>query len=69
MDLIAVYNSKDHEIYRRIAYIRDPLSRYDSGSRGLLKFSVACLGPGDNQKPHDPANEEEEDEKVMSQSV
>ena len=42
------------------SYHYEPLCLYRSGSQGLLKYSVVCLGPGDSQKVHDPTNEEEE---------
>jgi hypothetical protein len=54
---------KDHEVYRRCAALRDPLSLDDVGSQGTLKYSITVLGPKDTQKLHDPTNEEEEAEK------
>lgn len=69
VDLIAIYNAKDHEMYRKVAQLRDPLNKEESGGRGYIKFSVVCLGPGDSQRAHDPANEEEEDEKVSTSAI
>jgi hypothetical protein len=59
-----VYNAPDHEYYRRTVGIRDPLSKEDSGVQGMLKYTCVVLGPGDEQKLHDPVNEEQEDEDV-----
>ena len=62
VDLISVYNCPDHEIYRKWGSLRNPLNEDDSGVQGLVKFSVFCLGPGDRQKAHDPALEDDEEE-------
>lgn len=68
IDLPSIYSHTDHELYRRWASLRDPTNKEDSGSQGLLKYSVVCLGPGDSQKVHDPINEEDEDEKDLEVS-
>lgn len=62
VDMIQIYSSRDHEMYRRWGTLRDPYNEDDPGPRGLLKFSVACLGPGDKQRPHDPSREPNDDE-------
>ena len=66
IDLLSAYNQPDHEMYRRWANMRDPINKSEHGSQGLLKFSCTVLGPGDTQKVHDPALEEEaEDDRDM----
>ena len=59
-----MYNHRDHELYRLVAALRDPLNKNDSGAQGYLKFSCVCMGPGDTQKIHDSVDEDEEAEKV-----
>ena len=56
---MSIYNNKDHELYRVLAALRDPMSKVDSGLQGLLKFSAICLGPNDSQKIHDNASEDD----------
>jgi hypothetical protein len=41
------------------------MNKEDSGVQGTIKFSCTVLGPGDIQKVHDPANEQEEAEKDL----
>jgi hypothetical protein len=36
IDLISIYNKKDHEKYRIWGALRDPLNKEDSGSQGML---------------------------------
>lgn len=62
VDLLQIYNSKDHELYRRWGTLRDPYNEDDPGPRGLVKFSCAVLGPGDKQRPHDPSREPNDDD-------
>eukprot|EP00596_Hydrurales_sp_CCMP1899_P004949 CAMPEP_0119051930 /NCGR_PEP_ID=MMETSP1177-20130426/73383_1 /TAXON_ID=2985 /ORGANISM="Ochromonas sp, Strain CCMP1899" /LENGTH=1845 /DNA_ID=CAMNT_0007031303 /DNA_START=346 /DNA_END=5881 /DNA_ORIENTATION=+ len=68
IDLISIYNKKDHEKYRIWGALRDPLNKEDSGSQGLIKFTATVLGPGDIQKVHDPVNEEKEAEEDLEAS-
>jgi hypothetical protein len=35
IDLISIYNKKDHEKYRIWGALRDPLNKEDSGSQGM----------------------------------
>eukprot|EP01038_Epipyxis_sp_PR26KG_P011587 gene11587-15520_t len=62
VDLMSVYQSKDHELYREWAGLRDVLNKDESGEQGLLKYSIVCLGSKDNQKIHDPNKDEDVDE-------
>lgn len=61
VDLLSVYNSNDHEMYRRWAAVRNPLDEEDSGTTALLKFSCVCLGPGDSQRIHQEHEDDEEE--------
>lgn len=64
VDIPSVYASLDHELYKRWATLRDPTNKEDTGSQGLLKYSIVCLGHGDIQRIHDPiAEADEEDER------
>ena len=63
-DMIQIYNSKDHEMYRRWGTLRNAYDEDDKGPRGLVKFSAVCLGPGDKQRPHDPSREPNDDEEA-----
>ena len=62
VDLRNVYACKDHEMYKRWAALRDPQNDDDMEPQGLLKYSVVALGPEDNQRIHDPALEQEEED-------
>lgn len=44
-----------------MAALRNPQSKDAVGSQGVLKFSAVVLGPGDAQKVHDPAKEDDEE--------
>eukprot|EP01035_Chromulina_nebulosa_P020400 gene20400-26471_t len=67
-DLLSVYNTKDHEYYRHWASLRNPNLKDDIGSQGSVKFTAVVLGPGDNQKFHDPLKDENDDEIDLEQS-
>lgn len=62
VDLPSVYASRDHELYRRWANLRDPTNEEDTGSQGLLKYSIVALAAGDSQRVHDPITEEDDEE-------
>jgi hypothetical protein len=66
VDLVSIYQNKDHEIYRALAALRDPMNKVDSGVMGLIKFSAIVLGPNDTQKIHDQSNEDEESERDLA---
>jgi hypothetical protein len=61
-DLPSIYVSRDHELYRRWAILRDPTNEDDTGSQGLLKYSIVVLAAGDTQRIHDPITEEDDEE-------
>lgn len=61
-DLPSIYASRDHELYRRWAILRDPTNEDDIGSQGLLKYSIVVLAAGDTQRIHDPITEEDDEE-------
>jgi hypothetical protein len=43
IDLISIYNKKDHEKYRIWGALRDPLNKEDSGSQGILPYQCIYL--------------------------
>lgn len=56
MDIINVYNSKNHELYRHWGALRNPRSKQDITSQGKIKFTAVVLAAGDNQVLHDQVN-------------
>lgn len=68
VDLVEVYNSKHHEIYRSWASITNTSKKKKKsiqGSQGLVKFTAICLGPGDSQVVHDHERDEMTEEEQL----